>query len=94
MVYSQVLISTFHVINDLWWHKDESSLAYVRTCCLAAPSHWLIINKVLWHSSEGIIWETSGDISVLNKIENSILKHVQISQGFNDSSWEVSCWLQ
>ena len=44
----------------------ESTLAQVMACCLTAPSHylnqcWLIISKVLWHSSEGIIVIRSED---------------------------------
>ena len=44
----------------------ESTLAHIMACCLMAPSHylnqcWLIISKVLWHSSEGIIMRRSED---------------------------------
>ena len=44
----------------------ESTLAQVMACCLTGPSHylnqcWLIISKVLWHSSEGIIMRRSED---------------------------------
>ena len=46
--------------------RTESTLAQVMACCLTAPSHylnqcWLIISKVLWHSSEGIIMRRSED---------------------------------
>ena len=55
-----------HQFNSLWpsdairRQGTESTLAQVMACCLTAPSHylnqcWLIISKVLWHSSEGII---------------------------------------
>ena len=48
-------------------------------CCLTAPSHylnqcWLIISKVLWHSSEGIIMRRSEDTNQSNKIENCSFK--------------------
>ena len=49
-------------------HRSGSTLAQVMACCLTAPSHylnqcWLIIRKVLWHSSEGIfIRDTSATI--------------------------------
>ena len=53
-------------INSLWpsdairRQGTESTVAQVMACCLMAPSRylnqcWLIISKVLWHSSEGII---------------------------------------
>ena len=40
--------------------RTESTLAQVMACCLTAQRHylnqcWLIINKILWHSSEDII---------------------------------------
>ena len=40
--------------------RSGSTLVQVMACCLTAPSHylnqcWLIISKVLWHSSEDII---------------------------------------
>ena len=44
--------------DAIWWHRSGSTLPRVMACCLTAPSHylnqcWLIISKVLWHSSEG-----------------------------------------
>ena len=54
--------------NPIWWHRSGSTLAQVMACCLMAPSHylnqsWLIISKVLWHSSEGnFIGDTSATI--------------------------------
>ena len=47
--------------SDAIWHRRSwSTLVHVMACCLAAPSHylnqfWLIISKVLRHSSEDII---------------------------------------
>ena len=47
--------------SDAVWHsRSWSTLVQVMACCLTAPSHylnqcWLIISKVLWHSSEDII---------------------------------------
>ena len=47
--------------SDAIWHwRSWSTLVQVMACCLMAPSHylnqcWLIISKVLWHSSEDII---------------------------------------
>ena len=42
----------------IWRQGFSSTLVQVMACCLTAPSHylnqcWLIINKVLWCSSEG-----------------------------------------
>ena len=64
------------IINSLWprdairLQGTESTLAQVMACCLTAPSHylkqcWLIISKVLWHSSEGIIMRRSEDTNQL-----------------------------
>ena len=44
--------------DAIWQHRSGSTLAQVMARCLTAPSHylnqcWLIISKVLWHSSEG-----------------------------------------
>ena len=47
--------------SDTIWHwRSWSTLVQLMACCLTAPSHylnqcWLIISKVLWHSSEDII---------------------------------------
>ena len=44
-----------------------SILAWVMSCCLTAPSHylnqcWLAINKIHWHSFQGDIWLNTQDI--------------------------------
>ena len=73
------------VFNSLWpndatWrHRSGSRLAQVMACCLMAPSHylsqcWLIISKVPWHSSLGIIIRRSEVIDQWNRVENFILK--------------------
>ena len=46
--------------DAIWRWRSLSTLVRVTACGLAAPSHylnqcWLIISKVLWHSSEDII---------------------------------------
>ena len=46
--------------DAIWPWRSWSTLVQVMACCLMAPSHylnqcWLIISKVLWHSSEDII---------------------------------------
>ena len=45
--------------DAIWRWRSWSTLVQVMVCCLTAPSHylnqcWLIISKVLWHSSEDI----------------------------------------
>ena len=48
-------------LSDAKWRwRSKSTLVQVMVCCLTAPSLylnqcWLIISKVLWHSSEDII---------------------------------------
>ena len=65
--------------DAIWWHRSGSTLAQVMACCLTAPSHylnqyWLIISKVLWHSSEGnFIKDTSPITKVSLKIAFLIL---------------------
>ena len=61
----KLLNCAINLLNSLWpsdiicRHRTGSTLDQVMACCLAAPSHclnqcWLIISKVLWHSSEDI----------------------------------------
>ena len=50
--------------DAIWRCKSWSTLVQVMACCLMAPSHylnqcWLIISKVLWHSSGDIIIRTN-----------------------------------
>ena len=54
-----------------------STLVQVMACCLTAPSHylnqcWLIISKVLWHSSEDIIMRRFEDTNLpgANELNN------------------------
>ena len=55
--------------SDAIWHwRTWSTLVQVIACCLTAPSHylnqcWLIISKVLWHSSEDNIIDMKIPIS-------------------------------
>ena len=51
-------VNSLRPSDAIWRHRSGSTLAQVMACCLTAPSHylnqrWLIISKVLWHSSEG-----------------------------------------
>ena len=84
-VYGLRNVKGLHSFNWLWpndaiWRqRSGSTLAQVMACCLTAPSHclnqcWLIISKVLWHSSEGIIMRRSEDTNQQNKIENYIFR--------------------
>ena len=71
----KVLRTLGNCVNSLWpsacsdairRQETESTLAQVMACCLTAPSHylnqcWLIISKVLWQSSKGIMVRRSED---------------------------------
>ena len=65
---SFAIFNSLRPSDAIWWHRSGSTLAQVMACCLTAPSHylnqcWLIISKVLWHSSEGnFIRDTSATI--------------------------------
>ena len=53
-----ILFNSLRPSDAIWRHRSGSTLARVMACCLTAPSHylnqfWLIISKVLWHSSDG-----------------------------------------
>ena len=55
-----VAVSSMGPSDAIWRCRSWSTLVHVMACCLTAPSHylnqcWLIISKVLWHSSEDII---------------------------------------
>ena len=70
----------------MWLHCDgacayKSTLVPVMACCLKAPSHylnqcWLIISKVLWHSSEDIIMRRFEDTNQQSKIEGCFLRTI------------------
>ena len=66
--------------NDAMWRwRSWSTLVQVMVCCLTAPSHylnqcWLIISKVLWHSSQHIIVRRFEDTNQKSKIEDYIFK--------------------
>ena len=58
--YAIVRINSLGPSDAIWRWRSWSTLVQVMACCLTAPSHylnqcWLIISKVLWHSSEDII---------------------------------------
>ena len=62
----------------IWHCRSWSTLVQVMACCLTAPSHylnqcWLIISKVLWHSSEDIIIRFE-DTNQYSKIEYYIFE--------------------
>ena len=54
------MINSLGSSDAMWRWRSWSTLVQVMACCLTAPSHylnqcWLIISKVLWHSSEDIM---------------------------------------
>ena len=55
-----ISINSLGPSEAIWQWRSWSTLVQVMACCLTAPSHclnqcWLIISKVLWHSSEDIV---------------------------------------
>ena len=53
-----VMFNALWPIDPIWRQKTGSTLVQVMARCLTAPNHylnqcWLIIGKVLWHSSKG-----------------------------------------
>ena len=61
--------------DAIWWQRSGSTLAQVMACCLMASSHylnqcWLIINKVVWHSSKGMFTRDTSAINHWNYLEN------------------------
>ena len=65
-VVPRVSFNSLRLSDAIRPQGTESTLAQVMACCLTAPSHylnqcWLIISKVLWHSSKGIIMRRSQD---------------------------------
>ena len=79
ILFNPTNVNSLWPSDAIWWQRSGSTLAQVMACCLTAPSHylnqcWLIISKVLWHSSEGIIMKRSEDTNQQNKIENYIFR--------------------
>ena len=65
--------------DAIWRWTSWSTLVQLMAWCLMAPSHyliqcWLIISKVLWHSSEDIIIRSFEDTNQWSKIEDYIFK--------------------
>ena len=65
--------------DAIWRWRSWSTLVQVMTCCLMALNHylnhcWLIISKVLWHSSEDIIIRKFEDTNQKSKTEDYIFK--------------------
>ena len=55
-----ICINSLGPSDAIWCWRSWSTLVQVMACCLTAPSYylnqcWLIISKVLWHSSEDIV---------------------------------------
>ena len=87
--------------SDAIWHwRYWSRLVQVMACCLKAPSHylnqcWLIISKVLWHSSEDIIIRRFEDTNTKYYIFKITLRSPRANEltimmwlaGHAESSW-------
>ena len=72
------LVNSFGPSDAIWRWRSWSTLVQVMSCCLAAPSlylnQWLIISKVLCHSSEDIIIRRFENTNQKSKIEDYIFK--------------------
>ena len=84
-----VLTQSLWPCDSIWWHRSLSTLAQVMACCLMAPSHylyqcWLVVSKVLWHSSEGNYTRDTSSINHCKKLENDLSK---ISYKFPWGQW-------
>ena len=75
-----IWVNSLRPSDAIWRHRSGSTLAQLLACCLTAPSHylnqcWLIISKVLWHSSAGdFIRDTSATIHYKFSLKFSFLK--------------------
>ena len=87
---TKILLKLTHLgLSDTTWHHTtRSTLVQVIAHCLMALSQylrlsqcWLIINKVLWHSSEGNFTGNAQDMYPSNESENDYIK-------FTATSWK------
>ena len=75
-----IWVNSLRPSEAIWRHRSGSTLAQLLACCLTAPSHylnqcWLIISKVLWHSSAGdFIRDTSATIHYKFSLKFTFLK--------------------
>ena len=70
-----MLYNSLWHIDAIWRPRSGSTLAQVMVCCLTAPSHylnqcWIIISKILLHSSDGNFTRDTSVINDLNQHEN------------------------
>ena len=89
-------INSLWLRDAIWRYRHGPTLAQVMACCLAAPSHclnqcWLIISKVLGHSTEDIIIRRFEDTNQWRKIEDCIFK---ITLRFPRGQWVHSLSLR
>ena len=55
--FACIFVHSVYPSDTIWHQRTWSTLVQVMACCLVAPRHywnhcWLIINEVLWHSSQ------------------------------------------
>ena len=79
-----IVVNSLGPSDAIWQWRSWSTLVQVMACCHQATSHylnqcWLIISKVLWHSSEEIIIRRFGDTNQQSKIEDYIFKIISRS---------------
>ena len=80
--------------DAIWRQRYGSTSVQVMACCLMAPTHylnqcWLTMNKVLWHSYEGIIIRRSEDTNHKTRLKFAFLRSQPHLLGIN----ELSCML-
>ena len=82
--------------DTIWQHRSASTLAQVMACCLMAPSHylnqcWLLINEVLWHSSESNSTANAKVTSLCDEFEDYTFK---ISATSTSGQWVNTYFLK
>ena len=75
--------------DAIWQHRSGLPFTQVIACCLTAPSHyltqcWLIINEVLWHSSEIKFTENTHDSNLQDEFEYYNFKILLHLPGVNE----------
>ena len=84
------MVNSLGPSDAIWRWRSWSTLVQVMACCLMAPSHylnqcWLIISKVLWHSSEDIIIRSPRGqwVDILIRLVLTTWKHIHTCPHFN-----------
>ena len=92
------VINSLRPSDAIWWLRSGSTLAQVMACYLTAPSHylnqcWLIIRRVLWHSSENSFAGIAQGINSGYEFQKDILKIIFKSPRCQWVKWSIWCFL-